>query len=154
MKQTNQKITHNAYEALHNVFRLHYLYSRRFFDKIGIYPGQHTLLTAISQKEGRSQKELADLISVKPATVAVMIRRMEHSGLLYRRPDDGDKRIMHIYLTESGKEKMALLNQVFLRMEKECFQNFALEELEEFTQTLHKIEQNLSDSIYQQNKEL
>lgn len=153
MEDQKRNFANSAYLFLHNVIRLHYLHSRGFFEKIGIYPGQHALLVAIDRREGQSQKELADYISVKPATVAVMIQRMERAGLLYKKPDPSDRRAFHIFLTENGKEKKMLLDGVFSRMEEECFQDFTEAELDKLAVLLSKVEQNLSKAVTLQNQE-
>jgi DNA-binding MarR family transcriptional regulator len=147
MDQNNQEYMKNALRTMHGVFRLQYLYSHHLFEKIGIYPGQHVLLRAIGEQEGRNLKELADLISVKPATVTVMVKRMERAGLLYRQPCLSDKRAFGVYLTELGKEKMESLKDVFDQLEQKCFANFTKEELKECIKVLSKVEHNLLEEI-------
>lgn len=71
---------------------------------LGIYPGQIPVLGMVSKKEGLSQKELAEILRIKPPTVTVSVQRLEKAGFLYKKPDEKDQRIARIYLTEKGKE--------------------------------------------------
>ena len=70
---------------------------------LGIYPGQIPVLGMVSKKEGLSQKELAEILRIKPPTVTVSVQRLEKAGFLYKKPDEKDQRIARIYLTEKGK---------------------------------------------------
>lgn len=74
---------------------------------LGIYPGQIPVLGMVSKKEGLSQKELAEILRIKPPTVTVSVQRLEKAGFLYKKPDEKDQRIARIYLTEKGKETKA-----------------------------------------------
>ena len=71
--------------------------------EFGVYPGQIPVLYRIVQKEGSSQKEIADFLHIKPPTVNVTISRLEKAGLVCRRQDEKDQRISRIYMTEKGK---------------------------------------------------
>src|SRR5690606_33080780 len=69
----------------------------------GLYPGQPSLLFSLAKREGQSQKELAEELEIKPATLTVMLNRMEKNGLVRRAPDEQDQRVSRIYLTDEGR---------------------------------------------------
>ena len=92
---------------------------------LGIYPGQSPVLGMVSKKEGLSQKELAEILRIKPPTVTVSVQRLEKAGFLYKKPDEKDQRIARIYLTEKGKETKARALQRIRENESVMLEGFS-----------------------------
>ncbi len=68
-----------------------------------VFPGQPPLLIHLSKRDGQSQKELGERMRITPATLTVMINRMQKVGLLKRVPDPSDQRVTRVFLTEKGR---------------------------------------------------
>lgn len=113
---------------LSQVIRLHHSRTHALLGKLGIYPGQMPILLLLWKKDGLSQKEIADVIGLKPATITVMINRMEKAGWLERRSDSEDLRVSRVYLTEQAHLHRAQVEQVFITVNKECFSEFTDQE--------------------------
>lgn len=92
---------------------------------LGIYPGQIPVLGMVSKKEGLSQKELAEILRIKPPTVTASVQRLEKAGFLYKKPDEKDQRIARIYLTEKGKETKARALQRIRENESVMLEGFS-----------------------------
>lgn len=92
--------------------------------KLGLYPGQPQLLSALYKNDGCSQKELVDSLLVKPPTIAVTIRRMEKAGLLQCRSDANDLRKKKVYLTEKGRELHLKVEEISREIEDQCLKGF------------------------------
>jgi DNA-binding MarR family transcriptional regulator len=117
---------------------------RILLEKIGAYPGQPPLLFILGKHEGLSQKELADLLHIKAATITVMLKRMEKGGLVERRSDPADQRIVRVYFSEKGRK---LRNQVLEELkviEAECFEGFTMEEQVLLRRLLMQMRDNLN----------
>lgn len=71
---------------------------------LGIVPGQFPALLALWEQDGRTQKELVDLLDVEQATMANTLTRMERDGLIVRKPHPGDGRAQLIWLTAKAKK--------------------------------------------------
>lgn len=125
--------------------RLYHYRTQILLDEIGIYPGQPPLLFLLNKKEGRSQKELADMLRIAPATLTVMLRRMEKAGLVERKQDEKDQRILRVYLTEKGRVMTKKAKGVIREIEKDCFGNFNEEEKEKLQELLNKMRANLEE---------
>lgn len=108
--------------------RLHYHRSHVLLDEIGVYHGQPHMLFALSNKDGLSQKELADRLNIKASTITVMLKRMEKANLVMRKQDTKDQRVSRVYITEEGMEVCQKAIDVMRKMEEECFGNFTEEE--------------------------
>lgn len=138
---------HNSdslYWIFTQVIRNHYNRTHKLLDKIGIYPGQPPLLFIIGSREGQSQKELADTLKIKAATITVMLRRMEKSGMVERQPDRSDQRISRVYLTEKGKKLRQEAFEALTGIEEECFKNITAEEKLLLRRLLMQIRDNLA----------
>lgn len=136
----------SLYHIFGEIIRLHYHRSHNLLDKLGIYPGQPPMLLSLYHKDGQSQKELAEKIKIKPATITVMLGRMEKSELVTRRQDTEDQRISRVYLTEKGKKVCEELKQVFFTLGGECFSNFTDDEKESLRKLLMKMRDNLVEA--------
>lgn len=134
-------------DSLHYLFieilRLHHLRTHTLLDKIGIYPGQPPLLFTLNKKDGQSQKELADKLRIAPATLTIMLKRMEKVNLVKRKQDLDDQRISRVYLTPEGREACNKAISVLKNLEEECFGNFTMEEKVIFRRLLMQMRDNL-----------
>lgn len=133
----------SLYHIFGEIVRLHYHRSHNLLEKLGIYPGQPPMLIALYHKDGQSQKELAEKIKIKPATITVMLRRMEKADLVTRRQDTEDQRISRVYITEKGKKTCEKLKEVFNTLNGECFSNFTDEEKVLLRRLLMQMRDNL-----------
>ena len=88
--------------------RLHFLRSHSLMGITEVHHGQGGLLIALKYKDGQTQKELANFMGRKPATMTVMIQRMEKNGLVRKEQDKEDQRTTRVYITKKGKEEYDL----------------------------------------------
>jgi DNA-binding MarR family transcriptional regulator len=77
----------------------------------GLHRGQVYLLKTIQQNEGIIQRDLADLIDIRPSSLTEALLRMEQEGLAERKQDERDQRLMHIYLTDLGGQALEALDE-------------------------------------------
>lgn len=142
-------------ESIQKVFlqmaRVYFLISQSSLEKMELYPGQPQMLLALDKKNGRSQRELSDCLMVKPATITVMIKRLEKTGFVERKDDKNDQRISRIFLTEKGKNICENLKEMHAEIEKKCFYNFTLEEKILLRRFLIQVRDNLND-VYKEVK--
>lgn len=64
--------------------------------------GQGRLLRLLSQRQGIAQKELVELMRIRPASLSELLTKLEGKGLVKRVRSEQDKRAHHIYLTDAG----------------------------------------------------
>jgi DNA-binding MarR family transcriptional regulator len=92
-----------------------------------------------------SQKEIAQSLGVRPATVAVSLRRMEAHGLLHKVQDEQDLRRNHIVLTEKGRERLEGCVAAFKEIDRGMFQGFTQEERDALAGFYRRMRDNLVD---------
>lgn len=83
----------------------------------GLTPAQHQLLLAIRGHPGEAAPtigELADYLVTKHHSVVELIDRAVDAGVVERRRDDQDGRVVHLVLTPLGEEKIEGLSRLAL----------------------------------------
>lgn len=88
---------------LHRLSRKMHRFYHTSEHKHGLYHGQSHLLQTIAKHDGIVQRDLAELVDMRPPSVTEAIGRMEELDYIKRRQDEKDQRLMHIYLTDKGK---------------------------------------------------
>ncbi len=101
--------------------------------------GQFPILEYITRHEGCSQREVASVLLVTPASVAASCKRLEQSGLIEREPDRTDRRQNHLFVTEPGKALLAKCKTAFERVDFSCFSCLTEEEQAQFVAIMDKI---------------
>jgi MarR family transcriptional regulator, organic hydroperoxide resistance regulator len=69
----------------------------------GVRVGQNLLLEVLWEEDGLTPGELAGRLRVTTPTVVNAATRMETAGLVTRRRDEADARLVRLHLTEKGK---------------------------------------------------
>lgn len=118
----------SLYSLLWQVIRQHFIRHHRLLSKIGLHKGQPPILAMLWNRDGLTQKEIAEELRLRPSTVTVILKRMEKAGLLKREPDHYDMRISRVYLTQKGKDLRKDVEEIMKTMEEECFAGFTFEE--------------------------
>jgi DNA-binding MarR family transcriptional regulator len=68
----------------------------------GLHLGQNHHLASLRDRDGRAPGEGATALNVATPTVVKMANRMAAAGLLTRRADERDNRLVRLWLTEPG----------------------------------------------------
>ncbi|MGJ8455430.1 MarR family winged helix-turn-helix transcriptional regulator [Pseudothermotoga sp. U03pept] len=123
--------------------RLHFRILQEELEHREIHPGQPPMLMLVGRHEGINQKEIATKLNIRPATVAIMLRRMEKAGLITRRQDESDKRLQRVYLSEKGKDVCEILKRETNRVEQIATDGLSESEKEQLKNLLDRVIDNL-----------
>ena len=128
---------------LHDVARL----MRTRFDRrgreLGLTRSQWWVLTMLYASEGVTQSELAQFMDLEKATLGRLLDRLEEKAWIERRPDDMDRRVRRVYLTDSVQQIMRVLRTIAADVRRDALGNIGAEERDHFIDTLMKIKANL-----------
>jgi len=72
-------------------------------DGVLTQPGARAILSMIATSDGLCQRELVKMTHLRPPTVSVILQKMEEAGMVERRCDEADRRIIRVYLTDLGR---------------------------------------------------
>ena len=70
----------------------------------GLSRGQAALLRVLSEEDGLSQMELAERLDIRPSSLGELAARLEAAELVERRPNENDKRVVNVFLTQKGRD--------------------------------------------------
>lgn len=71
--------------------------------RLGLHFGQNHLLAVLWERDGSTPGEIAAVLHVTTPTVVKMATRMSAGGLLTRRRDERDNRLVRLWLTDRGR---------------------------------------------------
>ncbi|MFE6363115.1 MarR family winged helix-turn-helix transcriptional regulator [Streptomyces sp. NPDC057806] len=74
--------------------------------------GQLALLRFVAQREGATVREAAEALLMKPNNVSTLVSQLTERGLLERRPDGTDKRVAHLHLTATSRQRLAEVREL------------------------------------------
>ena len=60
------------------------------------------LLREARNADGASQRELAELMRIEPPTLVRHLDKLADEGLVERRPDPADRRVLRVVVTDGG----------------------------------------------------
>jgi DNA-binding MarR family transcriptional regulator len=123
--------------------RQHFTRLHSLSEEIGVYRGQPPLLRTIADNEGCAQSLLSEQLHLTPATVTRMLQRMQHAGLLERRPDPEDQRVTRVYLTPAGHAIQGAILQRMQQVSDEMLAGFSEQEQEQLSSYLARMRDNL-----------
>ena len=89
--------------TLHTLARTHRARLAALLAPHGVHAGQDLLLLAIWSEPGLRQATLAARLGVEPPTVTRMVQRLERSGLIERRKDPHDARVLRVHPTPRSR---------------------------------------------------
>lgn len=112
----------------------------------GLTAGQPKVLDYLGLHNGSVQKAIAAGCQIEPATLTGILNRMEEKGLIYRQMENGDRRSLHVYLTEEGKEKQKLVRETLEGLTREILSEISPEEQQVLLECLVKICSKMIDT--------
>ena len=92
-------------QAGHLLRRAHQRHGALFVEMMGAHeltPTQFAALARLRELGGTTQNQLGRLTAMDPATIQGVVRRLVARGLVERRPDPDDRRVMVLSLTPAG----------------------------------------------------
>lgn len=137
MKVKNEEVV----ELFFDVIRLNRRHSERVYGSVNPFRGQYRCLFILDDAGTISQKDLATLLSVRPASVSEILSKLEQKDLITRTPCVHDKRISYISLTAKGKEETKRIRKDRAKAHSEMLLNLSEEEKEQMLIALQKIKE-------------
>ena len=68
-------------------------------------------LSGSESGEGVSSRELAELLDIRPSSLTELLARAEKMGVVTRPPDESDKRVVRVKLSEEGAKAVSLAEE-------------------------------------------
>jgi len=112
---------------------------RKQIAEAGLTPGQFTALRTLIERGDVSQRELTEVMSSDPNTIASLLSRMEKLGWIKRETHERDRRANRLHVTTAGKRKFANARPTALDLQERVLATLPENERQRFLQSLERI---------------
>ena len=92
----------------------------KLLGRVGLYPGQDSLLKLLHDRGQMTMGEAATALSIQPPTVTKMVNRLSVAGLVKTEVVDQDRRKINVAMTDAGKAKIGEIDAIWHELEVEA----------------------------------
>lgn len=109
--------------------------------------GQFRLLRLLLVQNGINQKEIAELLLIRPASVSELLTKLEVDNYIERKQNEEDKRVTNIFLTEEGRLFAEKMKEKHLEAVKDIFSALDEKEQKQLLELISKINSSIVSQI-------
>lgn len=113
----------------------------------GLRLGQDHLLAALWEQDGRTPGEIAAATNVTTPAVTKVSARMVEAGLITRRRDERDNRLVRLYLTDAGRALREPVETERRLLEEKITETLTAAEREHLMSALAKIHRSACELL-------
>lgn len=99
------------------------------------------------EKEGTPATKIAPLMGMEPTSLSRLLKNMEDNGLIYRRGDDMDKRVVRIFLTEKGMAARKISKKTIIDFNEKLLKRISQADLQTFISVFDIIKDQAQQEI-------
>jgi len=119
----------------------------------GIGRGQGLVLRVLAENDGLAQSELAEELDIRPSSLGELVMKLEEAGLVERRRNEDNKRVVNVFLTEKGRAaEKECVNPRRQAAEAWCV-GLTEEEKEQFSGLLSKLNASMEELLAKNESE-
>jgi MarR family transcriptional regulator, organic hydroperoxide resistance regulator len=115
------------------------------FSRHGVRLGQNLVIDALAETDGLTPGELAQRLHVTTPTIVKMAARMEAAGLVTKRRDAKDARLVRVYLTDRARGLRGRLEEERRRLQERATANLTPDERRQLEHGLETMISNLEE---------
>ncbi|BFH62865.1 MULTISPECIES: MarR family winged helix-turn-helix transcriptional regulator [Paenibacillus] len=120
-------------------------YYQKVVNPFDITVDQWEILVILWEKEGITQKEIAERLDKDQTNIARMLFKLEKKGFIYRVIHETDRRSLRVYLTPKGREIKDDILDPSIEAYKNTIKGLSEEEVETFRRILAVMYNNVKD---------
>jgi DNA-binding MarR family transcriptional regulator len=106
---------------------------------------QYSVMRFIQDRGRCTSSELSDLFCVGKSSITAIITRLSDKKLIRRIPDEKDRRVTYLSLTEEGEALTNRIGQMIHELLSKYLQHFDASEAEAFIRTYEKLARMLEE---------
>jgi DNA-binding MarR family transcriptional regulator len=104
------------------------------------------VLLNINSTEGTPATKIAPLIGLESRSLVRMLKSMEEKGLIYRKVDAIDRRMVRVFLTTLGQKKKDIAFETVLAFNQFVYSKISEQELDIFFKVIQQINQIVEEN--------
>jgi len=128
---------------IHDVARLLRKNFSRRVQSFGLTQEQSRVIVHLSRCEGIQQVDLAELLEIKPITLARLLDRLQENGLIERRVNTNDRRAFRLYLTRDAHAVLKKILDIGASTRADAYRQISASDLEMTFSVLSRLKSNL-----------
>ncbi len=113
--------------------------------KHGLTQATGFVLLNIDDMQGTPATKIAPLMGMKATSLSRVLKNMEESGLIERKGDKTDGRMVRIHLTELGTEKKLIAKEVVKNLNQYIINNVPEKKLQTYFEVMGDINELISN---------
>ena len=106
---------------------------------ISVPKGNGRIMHAISENDGVSQAELAELLDIRPQSLTRVLLQLEEDGYIERKRSSSDGRALSVFITEKGADYHKMLRENRKERAHRIFSSLTGEEKGSLVKALRKV---------------
>jgi MarR family transcriptional regulator, transcriptional regulator for hemolysin len=128
---------------IHDVARLLRKNFNRRVHSLGMTQEQCRVILHLSRNEGIQQVDLAELLEIKPITLARLLDKLQENDLIERRRNPDDRRAFRLYLTRNARTVLKDILTIGAGTRADAIRDIATSDLEKLFSVLSRLKANL-----------
>ncbi|MEE7447135.1 MarR family transcriptional regulator [Methylobacterium radiotolerans] len=132
--------------ALVQAARLHRARTGDRLAKLGLFAGQEQVVQALAAAGTMTMGDLAALLRVRPPTASKTVTRLAALGIVERRAESGDGRVVRVQLTEAGRAKAEAIERIQEEVEAELLDHLDKTDRRRLRKLLRKAARGLAEA--------
>jgi len=133
------------YHLTSSVFALRRMY-KLLATENGITHGIGSALTYIGHN-GMPATKIAPMMGMTPSSLSRLLKVMEDEGLIYRKINNEDKRVVMVFLTESGFALRTKVKKAIARFNKNVMKRINSDEYKVFVKVNNEIKLQVKEEL-------
>ncbi len=106
---------------------------------------QYEILYVLTYNDGVYQRQLGKIVLKDRPNITRLINILLDKGMIERRQDEENKRLLRIYITDEGRKSINKLAPLKQKIADKLLRNISGEEINSLLNVLEKMRNNLSD---------
>jgi MarR family transcriptional regulator, transcriptional regulator for hemolysin len=131
---------------IHDVARLLRKNFNRRVQSFGLTQEQCRVILHLSRCEGIQQVDLAELLEIKPITLARLLDKLQENGLIERRRNPDDRRAFRLHLTHDAHAVLERILDLGAATRADANRRVSRADLEKMFSVLSRLKANLIDA--------
>lgn len=103
------------------------------------------VLLSIDHHNGTPSTKLGPMMGMEPRSLVRTLQSMEEDGLIKRKPDKDDKRVVRIYLTEKGKKKRDISKDKVILFNEYIQKKIGKKKLKDFMDVMNDLNKMINE---------
>ncbi|OAT86357.1 MarR family winged helix-turn-helix transcriptional regulator [Desulfotomaculum copahuensis] len=145
--ETRTELIKNIHGNLHRIHRILHRHMASKMHGLPVTPAQMGVLRMVRLKPGVTVSEMARLGMMTKSNISVMVDRLCREGLLEKRPDGADQRLLRLYLAAGGREILDRIGARHLAATQAALTGLTGEQLEQVAASLELLLNTLKENL-------